>query len=92
MELVKRDDRFELVAPPRFGLVCFRLRGASDEESRAFLERINRTGKAFLVHTVVGGRHTIRCAIGGVETQWRHVESTWRLIQQLAEEQEACGG
>ncbi|KAK2077774.1 hypothetical protein QBZ16_004622 [Prototheca wickerhamii] len=89
VELVKRDDRFELAAPPRFGLVCFRLRGASDEESRAFLERINRSGKAFLVHTVVGGRHTIRCAIGGVQTQWRHVESTWRLIQQLAEEKEA---
>lgn len=72
------------MAPPRFGLVCFRLRGISNEQSKELLERINLTGKAFLVHTVVGGRHTIRFAIGGIHTQWRHVEATWKLIQEVA--------
>eukprot|EP00887_Chlorella_sp_A99_P004322 scaffold15.g4322.t1 len=81
--LLAADARFE-VAPgttPRFGLTCFRLRGATDEQSAALLEAVNATGEAFLVHTVLDGRHTLCMAIGGVRTEDRHVEAAWRLIQ-----------
>lgn len=47
-ELLRRDGRFELVAPPRFGLLCFRLRGASDALNEELLERLNASGKASL--------------------------------------------
>lgn len=84
-QLVRADTRFELAAPPAFGLICFRRAGDSNEASAALLEAVNASGKAFLVHTTLGGRHVLRFAIGGMQTQWRHVRDTWRLIQQTAE-------
>ena len=42
------DPRFEIAAPVLFSLVCFRYRG-SDQENRDLLERINASGRAFLV-------------------------------------------
>jgi hypothetical protein len=43
---VQEDDRFELVpgAPPRFGLVCFRLCG-SYASTKALLEAVNASGE-----------------------------------------------
>jgi hypothetical protein len=36
--------RFELAAPPRFGLVCLRLKGVGNEGNRALLAAVNRAG------------------------------------------------
>lgn len=36
--------RFELVAPPRFGLVCLRLKGVGSEGNRALLAAVNSAG------------------------------------------------
>lgn len=85
-QLLAADDRFE-VAPgttPRFGLTCFRLRGASDEQSAALLEAVNCTGKTFLVHTALDGRHVLRMAIGSSAARAQHVEAAWEIIQQEA--------
>lgn len=38
--------RFELVAPPRFGLVCLRLKGVGNDGNRALLAAINNAGEA----------------------------------------------
>lgn len=38
-------------------------------ESEAILEGINASGKAFLIHTQLGGRFTMRMALGGAQTQ-----------------------
>ena len=43
-ELLRRDGRFELAVPPRFGLLCFRLAGASDAQNEELLSRLNATG------------------------------------------------
>ena len=36
------------------------------------LEAINSSGKAFIIHTELGGRFTMRLAIGGTHTQVTH--------------------
>ncbi|WP_244454569.1 pyridoxal-dependent decarboxylase [Micromonospora echinofusca] len=81
--LVRADDRFELVAPHPFSLVCFRLR-AGDEQSTELLERVNATGRAYLTHTRVDGRYTLRMAIGAPQTTEAHVRRTWELISDTA--------
>jgi aromatic-L-amino-acid decarboxylase len=80
---VAADERFEVVAPVPFALVCFRLR-AGDEATRALLERVNATGRVFLTHTVVDGRYVIRLSIGARATERRHVEQAWGLLRELA--------
>ncbi|WVZ77571.1 hypothetical protein U9M48_025425 [Paspalum notatum var. saurae] len=84
-----RDDEwFEVVVPRRFALVCFRVRPRggmteqeADEAGRELMARVNRTGKAFLASTVVGGRLVLRFAVGSTLQEQRHVRSAWELIK-----------
>ncbi|MBW2275961.1 MAG: aspartate aminotransferase family protein [Deltaproteobacteria bacterium] len=88
---VGADDRFELLAPVEFGLVCFRLNDGRPEDqldalNEQLLDRINATGKVFLTHTTLAGRYTLRMMIGARTTQERHVEAAWDLISKTADE------
>jgi aromatic-L-amino-acid decarboxylase len=77
---IRADERFEIVAPHPFGLVCFRLRGA-DGPNEALLAALNASGLMYLTHTRVGGAFTLRMALGGVQTRLDHVERAWKQIQ-----------
>ncbi|OMO84665.1 Pyridoxal phosphate-dependent decarboxylase [Corchorus capsularis] len=85
-EFVAKDERFEIVVPRKFALVCFRIKPKEEVEgnelNRKLLEAINSSGKAFMTHAVVGGIYVIRCAIGTTLTEQRHVDDLWKLIQE----------
>lgn len=76
---VQADPAFELAAPARLNLVCFRLR-ADDDANRALLARLNASGELYLTHTVLDGRFTLRLVVGQTYTEARHVERAWKLI------------
>lgn len=78
-----RDDRFEFVpgAPPRFGLVCFRVVNASESQHAAILQAINDSGRVFMVHTKLSGKYVLRFAVGGTYSQPGHVLEAWSVIQ-----------
>lgn len=70
-----------MAAPPRFGLVCFRLAGSNNNEAnKALLAAINATNAVYLTHTELAGAYTLRCAIGSTGTQQRHVDEAWAII------------
>ena len=48
------------------------------------MDAINRTGKAFVSHTRLNGRMTIRVAVGNLRTQDSDVALVWQLIQDEA--------
>lgn len=76
---VRADDRFEVVAPHPFSLVCFRLR-TDDTTNAELLRRLNTSGELLLSHTDVHGRHTLRLATGGPATTPAHLDAVWRRI------------
>jgi aromatic-L-amino-acid decarboxylase len=76
---VQADERFELVTPRSLALVTFRLR-SGNEQTLALMERVNRSGAAYLTHTVVDGNAALRLAIGSPQTQRRHVEAAWAAL------------
>jgi aromatic-L-amino-acid decarboxylase len=80
---VEAHPAFEVVAPVPFSTVCFRLRGP-DAPNAQLLERINASGKAFLSHTELDGRYTLRFTVGNVRTTEEHVRGAWTLISSLA--------
>jgi aromatic-L-amino-acid decarboxylase len=82
---VRADERFEVVAPHPFGLVCFRLRG-DDRPNQELLDRLNDSGALYLTHTRVRGDLTLRMALGGVQTRLEHVEQAWKRIAATASE------
>jgi aromatic-L-amino-acid decarboxylase len=78
---IAADDRFILAAPRVTALVCFRL-SAGDDATRALLERVNASARAFLSHTTLADdagvdRFIIRAAIGATHTREEHVRALW---------------
>lgn len=89
---IEETPGFDLMAPVPFGLVCFRHRpkGTADAQlddlNRRLLARVNATRRVYLTHTELGGQYVIRMAIGQRQTERKHVEEAWRLIQEAARE------
>jgi aromatic-L-amino-acid decarboxylase len=77
---------FELAAPNPLSLVCFRHRGG-EAVNRGILDALNASGRLYLTHTKVDGLYTLRLAIGGAQTEWRHVEGAWLAIVEEAARQ-----
>ena len=80
---IEAEPRWELSAPRRFSLVCFRHEG-SDVQNEEIVERVNRTGEAFLSHTRLGGRYVIRLAIGNERTTEDDVRRAWDALRAAA--------
>jgi aromatic-L-amino-acid/L-tryptophan decarboxylase len=80
---VREEPGWEVSAPLRFSLVCFR-RDASDEENEALLERVNAAGKVFLSHTRLAGRYVLRLAIGSPRTTEADVRLAWDELRRAA--------
>jgi aromatic-L-amino-acid decarboxylase len=85
---VELSNRFELAAPAPLNLVCFRHKGG-DDINRKLLDRLNRSGKLYLTHTMLANRYTLRMSIGGARTEARHVDHAWRTICTTAAELES---
>jgi aromatic-L-amino-acid decarboxylase len=88
---VDDDPDWERLAPVPFSTVCFRWHpagGATEEEldarNAAIMDAVNRSGEAFLSHTRLDGRFTIRVAVGNLRTEPHHLERTWALLREAA--------
>jgi aromatic-L-amino-acid/L-tryptophan decarboxylase len=79
----------EVAAPAPLSTVCFRavppwLRPddgeAADACNRAWLQAVNATGAAYLSHTVLDGRFTLRLATGNLRTTDERLRDTLALL------------
>ncbi len=89
---------WEVVAPVRLSLVTYRFsptwdnQAAEDAANHRIMDRVNRSGEAFLSHTVLNGRTVLRLAVGNLKTTPHHVARTWELLREAgAAEAEAHG-
>jgi len=80
---VETDKDFVLEAPTTLNLVCFRHK-AGDAFNQCLVNRLNASGELYLTHTKLDGRFTLRMAIGSTLTEYRHVKSAWKMIQNTA--------
>ena len=87
---VRRTAPWRLLAPVPLQTLCVRheppgLEGeALDAHTRAWAERLNRSGKAYLTPAVLSGRWMVRVSIGAAPTERRHVEALWQAMQEAA--------
>ena len=87
---IKGDERFELAAPVVMPVICFRFIAADKNKidilNSEIVERINKSGRAYLNQTKLRGRTVIRIGLGNVLTTEEHVRKGWELIQKTAGE------
>ena len=92
-DAVDREEGWERAAPVPFSTVVFRCAPAGwseedvDDLNRRVMERVNRSGRAFLSHTVLDGRVWLRLAVGNLRTTAVHVEEAWDLLREAMEEE-----
>ena len=89
--LIEASPDWELMAPTPFALVCFRARPRGgedtsqvklDELNEAIMHGVNAGGRAFLSHTKLNDKLTLRLSIGNIRTSERHVRSVWALLDE----------
>lgn len=84
-------DEWEIMAPHPFATLVFRWTpaGATPEEcdrlNAELMERLNRSGVAFLSHSVLRGRTVLRWSIGNLRTTEAHLAATWSALRAEAE-------
>ena len=57
---------------------------ALDDANHRIMGRVNKSGEAFITHTVVRGRTCLRVSIGNLKTTHPHVQRLWELLQEAA--------
>jgi len=92
-DFLDQDSRFEIMAPVDFNLVCFRYtpEKISDEKTidklnEQILESINKTGKAYVTHTRLNGKYTIRFIAGQTRIEKAHIDKFINLLKDTIEE------
>lgn len=81
---VEESENFEMLAPVPFALVCFRACPAGVDDLDALNERImndiNASGEAYLSHTKLDGKFTLRLSVGSIRVEDRHLAKVWDLL------------
>ncbi|HVE99497.1 MAG TPA: pyridoxal-dependent decarboxylase [Mycobacteriales bacterium] len=80
---VTAHPALELVAPAPLNLVCLAHR-EGDAATQRLLDAVNSSGEAYVTHTRLGGRLTMRVSIGAQRTAGRHVDRLWELVTEAA--------
>jgi aromatic-L-amino-acid decarboxylase len=88
---VRSAPQWRLLAPVRLQTLCVRhqpdgLDGdALDAHTLAWVDRINRSGAAYLTPAKLDGRWMVRVSIGAEATERAHVEALWQTMRLEAE-------
>jgi aromatic-L-amino-acid decarboxylase len=89
---IEESADWEILAPVPLSLVCFRYNPKGREMSEAELDaaneaimnNVNATGRAYLSHTKLQGKLTLRLSIGNIRTTEKHIGHTWELLKEEA--------
>jgi aromatic-L-amino-acid decarboxylase len=81
---LEASERWEMMAPVPFALVCFRAHVEDvtdlDTLNEKLMNAVNATGEAYLSHTKLNGRFTLRLSVGSVRVEERHIVKVWELL------------
>jgi aromatic-L-amino-acid decarboxylase len=81
---VDDSSDFEMLAPVPFALCCFRAcpQGVDDLDAlnEKIMNEINASGEAYLSHTKLGGKFTLRLSVGSIRVEERHLRKVWDLL------------
>ncbi len=81
---VEESENWEMLAPVPFALVCFRAcpNGVDDLDAlnEKIMNDINASGDAYLSHTKLNGKFTLRLSVGSIRVEERHLIKVWKLL------------
>ena len=84
---VRASAGWRVLAPVPLQTICIRHEPAGlddeaiDRHTLAWVDRVNRSGAAYLTPAILDGRWMIRVSIGAEPTERPHVEALWAAMQ-----------
>ncbi|XP_053205533.1 uncharacterized protein LOC128389905 isoform X2 [Panonychus citri] len=81
--LMRQDERFEIMNQVIFGLVCFRLKG-SDTLNKKLLSSINASGEMHMVPANLGNKYVIRFCVCSQHATEEDINSSYEIISQFS--------
>ncbi len=86
---VEMSENFEIMSETTFALVCFRACPKNIDNLDAFNEKImneiNASGEAYLSHTKLNGKFTLRLSVGSIRVEERHLKKVWDLLNKTCD-------
>ncbi|MBX7171089.1 MAG: aminotransferase class I/II-fold pyridoxal phosphate-dependent enzyme [Pyrinomonadaceae bacterium] len=83
---VDDSENFEILAPVPFALCCFRACPKNVEDldvlNEKIMNEINVSGEAYLSHTKLNGKFTLRLSVGSIRVEERHLRKVWDLLNE----------
>ncbi|MDH0649847.1 DOPA decarboxylase [Pseudomonas sp. GD03858] len=89
---VEAASQWEVLAPVQLQTLCIRHRPAGledealDAHTRAWAERLNASGDAYVTPATLDGRWMVRVSVGALPTEREHVERLWTRLQAVVAE------
>jgi len=90
-EQVRAASDWQLLAPVPLQTLCLRhcpegMAGqALDAHTRAWAERLNASGDAYVTPAVLDGRWMVRVSIGALDTEREDVQRLWARLQHVVQ-------
>jgi aromatic-L-amino-acid decarboxylase len=91
-DTIRAEPHWRVLAPVPIQTVCVRheppgLDGDTlDRHTTAWVDRVNRSGAAYLTPAILDGRWMVRVSVGAEPTERAHVERLWRLMREAAKD------
>ncbi len=88
---IRAESGWRVLAPVKLQTLCVRHEppgidgGALDRHTLAWVDRVNRSGAAYLTPATLDGRWMARVSIGAERTERSHVAALWRTMRAEAE-------
>jgi glutamate/tyrosine decarboxylase-like PLP-dependent enzyme len=92
VSLVEKSSSLEIAAEAPLNIVCFRYAGASDEQNKEILMRLQESGVAVPSSTVLDGRFAIRVAISNHRSRREDFELLVKTVEQIGRDVVAAIG
>ena len=86
-EQIEQSPPWKILAPMQLQTLCVRHEPPGvvgdnlDAHTLSWLDRIHKTGRAWLTPAQLDGRWMVRISIGALRTEREHVEELWQLLQ-----------
>jgi aromatic-L-amino-acid decarboxylase len=88
-EQVEEAGEWALLAPVQLQTLCIQHRPAGlegealDAHTKAWAERLNASGDAYVTPATLNGRWMVRVSVGALPTEREHVEKLWGRLQEV---------
>ena len=92
-DIILNDENFELTTKQNMNMINFRFNPKKSKKNSEInklnirlIDKLNKTGKIYLSHTMINNIYSIRMPIGSTTVGIENIKSSWKLIKKTSQD------